>query len=79
MTDKKMKSATTKRAPIVRTQEESELSYDKLVEVENTVLEVIKSIDIQMITSKRWRDVGMDTLQTGFMQLRRSVMRPEEK
>ncbi len=79
MTDKKMKSSETKKKPVVRTQEEGELSYDKLVEVENAVLEVIKSIDIQMVTSKRWRDVGVDTIQTGFMQLRRSVMRPEEK
>lgn len=79
MTEKKMKSSEVKKKPVVRKQEEGELSYDKLVEIENAVLEVIKGIDIQMVTSKRWRDLGVDTVQTGFMQLRRSVMRVEEK
>ena len=79
MTEKKMKTSETKKQPPKPKQEEGEISYDKLVEVENQVLEVIKGIDIMMITSKRWRDLGVDSIQTGFMQLRRSVMRPEEK
>ena len=74
-----MKTSETKKQPPKPKQQEGEISYDKLVEAETAVLEVIKNIDIMMVTSKKWRDLGVDSVQTGFMQLRRSVMRPEEK
>lgn len=50
--------------------------FDKL---EEEAMEKIKALALNNMMSQRWLNLGKDSLQNAFMQLRRAVARPKDK
>lgn len=78
-TQRKVKRSEYKQEPVRQIQGQDEAVFDALVEAEKELLQKVKDLTLNVVTSPRWLEMGKDSIANGFMQMRRAVMRPEEK